>query len=259
MRLTPRAVIIAAVLCICSGESHAALVNIALDVDSATSTGNTPGPLGPTQAGFHSWNISNFHSQPLSTGTFTSQGVTFELLALQPPRSSNFLFDSVTHGSRHRWVEGGGGGPYNDVLADFAFAEGRPGTSLVLRITGLPVGTYRVQSWHYDAFTRAINTLMQIEVGNKQGDVPGAGALLAVDHFPLSETPQSFFIEVTSPAQVKEIVFRNDNGPAEFTDVYRTRLNGFTLTSVPEPGATAPLLCVLSLLKRRQTSPRSKV
>lgn len=251
---SPRAALaIVLPLFLSGGFLLAAPINIAIDLESNRPFGSM-GQLSPTQPGFQAWNISHFDDQSFSTGPFNTGGVTFELLAGAP--SPMFGFDMIFHGSRNRQSSdgGGGGGPSNDLLNDFAFAEGARQSLLALTISGLPVGDYRMTSWHYDSLVLGDPpNLMQIEVGNL-GATPGVGGSVVVDNLSLSELPQTFSFEVTAPAQVKHIVFRNDNPDTGRTGDYRTRLNGFVLASVPEPGAAALLapLAAACLRARRR-------
>ncbi|HEX6962975.1 MAG TPA: hypothetical protein VF175_13985, partial [Lacipirellula sp.] len=137
-----------------------------------------------------------------------------------------------------------------------AFADGRSRGFLALNMFGLPVGQYRMTTWHYDSLVLGDGpNLMQIEVGDL-GATPGFGGSVVVDNFPLSESPQTFTFDVTAPDQIKHIVFRNDNPDTGRTGDYRTRLNGFVLASVPEPSAAALLvpLAAATLRARRRRS-----
>ena len=216
---------------VCSAPALAA-VNFAVDIDSTRlSSSDTSGAL-VTQEGFTSWNLTN-----VATGgnTLLLDGVTFEIFGL-----------AAANQSRVR-TAGGGGGPYDALLADFVYNEGGSGRAVGLRITGLPVGTFSMQSWHYDATTLTSENFIQIEVRNQ-----GGSATILVDNRPFSTEAAAFSFDVTEAGQVKEIIFREDDAATatDPTDSNRARLNGFTL--VPEPASLTLLLLAASLSRRRR-------
>jgi hypothetical protein len=223
---------VAAVIALAFGGSAFAAVNFAVDIDSTRlSSSDTSGTLA-TQAGFTSWDLTN-----VATGgnLLVLDGVTFEIFGL-----------AAANQSRVR-TAGGGGGPYDALLADFVYNESAAGRAVGLRITGLPVGTYSMQSWHYDASTLTSENFIQIEVRNQ-----GGSATILVDNRPFSTEAASFSFDVTEAGQVKEIIFREDDAATatDPTDSNRARLNGFTL--VPEPASLTLLLLAASLSRRRR-------
>lgn len=240
-------------------EPSGAPINIAVDFDSTNSCLCEDPSSGPvlTQPGFLSWNASWSFNSVWRTTQFLTDGLDFELQAFRPGPSG---VGPPNLGNRIRG--GNAGAPIQDLLRDFVFVEGSEGNFLYLTVSGLPVGTYRMKTWHIDSFVGLSDT-MQIEVGDKQGDMIAAATTVVADHFPLGTSPQVFEFQVTSPNTIKEIVFRNDDTPPfpGFPLAYRTRLNGFTLVRVPEPSAALLLLTALSLLSlgrhRQETDGRT--
>jgi hypothetical protein len=202
----------------------AAPISIAIDIDSTRISGSdTSGPL-VTQPGFVSWNLTNVGT---AGSTIVEQATTFEIFGL-----------AAANQSRVR-PAGGDGTANDDLTQDFVFNDG--GSRAVgLRISGLDVGTYSMQSWHFDSGVGNEN-FIQVEVRN-MGDASGPPI---VDMLPFGPTPASFQFQVTAAGQVKEIIFREDDAPTatDSGDQNRARLNGFTLVTVPEP-ATAILLAM---------------
>jgi hypothetical protein len=222
-------------------------INIAVDFDSSVglSAIGVGGSIA-TQPGFLSWNANWAFNYPASgpltadlKTQFFAQGVEFGLQAFRPGPSGletpNFL------GSRDRPTFQG---QPDDLLRDFVFAEGAEGTFLHLTMSGLPAGTYRMTTWHYDSFfgSTAPAATMQIEVGDKQAGAIAAATTVVVDNFPLGTSPQVFEFQVDSSNSVKEIVFRSDN------QFHRARLNGFALVRIPEPCTCLLLLAGVPLL-----------
>lgn len=215
---------------------------LAVDFDSTNACFCNEPSTGPvlTQTDFRSWNTSWAFNSPTWTGArflstqFLTEGVEFELQAFRPGpaglEAPNYL------GSR---IRPGGQGDPEYLLRDFVFAEGTEGTFLYLTISGLPVGSYRMTTWHYDRLEPGI--AMQIEVGDKQGSMIAAATDIVVDQFLLGTSPQMFEFQVESSDIIKEIVFRSDNSR------FRTRLNGFTLVRIPEPPCWLHLLAMMSL------------
>jgi len=141
-------------------------------------------------------------------------GVTFEIFGLNAANQSRIRLTGTPP------VPNGGGGPLNDLLADFVFNEGAEGRAIGLRISGLPVGTHSVQSWHSD---QTINPqeATQVEIRNQgQAQDPSQVVLTGV---PWGATPAEFLLEVRQPSEVKEIIFR------ESSTGNRARLSGFRL------------------------------
>lgn len=188
------------------GPEHASAIDIAIDIDSTrTSATDTSGAIN-TQSGFTSWNLTNVGT---SGSTINVSGITFEIFGLADVNQS-------------RVRPSGNGTGFNSVTTDFVFNQGGGG-GVGLRITGLSVGTYDMQSWHFDSTLDNSNEFVQIEVRNQGQTSPPP----LVDAFAFANSPASFQVPVTAAGQVKEIVFREDSANN------RTRLNGFTLTSPP--------------------------
>ncbi|HOW73706.1 MAG TPA: PEP-CTERM sorting domain-containing protein [Phycisphaerae bacterium] len=208
----------------CSGAALAAGIHVAVDIDSARRSGSDTSGTFVTQSGFTSWDMTTFVRTPDPSLTFGD--VKLELFGF-----------SADNQSRGR-ANGGGGGSYDALLADFVYNEGASGRAVALRITGLDVGTYAMQSWHYDSEVSGENYI-QIEARNR-GD--SSSTVILVDQRPFGEEPASFTFDVTAVGQVKEIVFREDDlaTVTDPTDSNRARLNGFTLT--PEPSSLILLL-----------------
>lgn len=211
-----------------------AAVNIAVDIDSTRLSGSNTSGTFTTQTGFTSWDLTNVGT---SGSTLTLDGVTFEIFGL-----------AAANQSRVR-TSGGGGGACDALLADFVYNEGASGRGIGLRITGLSVGTYAMQSWHYDSGIGGDN-FIQVEVRN-QGDATWP---TVISQRPFGLDPASFTFEVTQAGQVKEIVFREADAPTETdpTDSNRARLNGFTLTPEPVSLALVLLAAGVSSIRRRR-------
>jgi hypothetical protein len=211
---------------------QAASIQIKVDLDTnRTSSPNpdTPAAAGSppyhTQSDFISWDVTNIGT---SSTVNTIDGVGFQLFGMSAARNV-----------RGRSV--GSGGAYDKLTRDFVFNEGADNRGIGLRISGLDVGTYSMRSWHYDstASVLASQNLMLVDVRNQ-----GSSTILdtPVQDFLFSGSPVFFKFEVTAPGQVKELIFREDGAvppppdpiPASY---YRARLNGFVLTSVPEPSS----------------------
>ncbi|MCC7475816.1 MAG: hypothetical protein IT425_10495 [Pirellulales bacterium] len=226
MRLT-YCILTLGMACLCASRATASMISIAMDLDTTrTSSSNTGGTIS-TQPGFVSWNVTTLGT---SGTTKTEQGVTFELFGFAGSNQS-------------RLRSAGDGGVYNAITTDFVYNEGGSNRAIGLRITGLPVGNYDMQSWHYDSsFPPATNDdFIQIEVRN-QGEASDPPNQTVVDAFEFSGLPASFVVPVTAAGQVKEIIFREDSA------TNRARLNGFTLTTgVPEVSASV-LLAVYGVI-----------
>jgi hypothetical protein len=196
-------------------------LDIKVDIDSRRTSGSDTSESISTQSGYTSWDLTNV----LANGsTITVDGVTFEIFGL-----------AAANQSRNRGATGGGGGPLNNALTDLVFNEGVAGRFVGLRISNLPLGIYAMQSWHYDSFSTVISTenFTQVEV-QTQG-VSGSTVTYA-DNVPFSTTAIPFLVHVTSPGEVKEIIFREDDVPTatDPVDQNRARLNAFTLLSPVE-------------------------
>lgn len=209
------------------GHTFAGPVNIAVDLDSTYALpSNGPSPLAvQTQPGFTSWDITYID---FAGATKSIDGVTFTIFGLP----------GLMH-SRYRNASTSADVPGDLLLRDFVFNEAEENCYIGLRITGLDVGTYAMNSWHYDGFSfvlQAGNTnFIQIETRNQGQPSPPP----VVDNFAFQMAPASFQFSVDAPGQVKEIIFREDSLKNA------TRLNGFTLTTIPEP--TTAWLTTLSL------------
>jgi hypothetical protein len=138
-------------------------------------------------------------------------GITFEIFGLGAANQS-------------RIRTSGDGSSFDALTTDFVYNDGAS-AGVGLRITGLPIGNYNMQSWHYDSTLTNANEFVQVEVRNQGQPSPPP----VVDNFAFSNSPASFQIPVTASGQVKEVVFREDSANN------RARLNGFTLVSPAPP------------------------
>ena len=229
--------VLASLVCVpcVASPAAAAVVDIAVDIDSTRlSATDVGGPLN-TQPGFVSWALTDF-TVTATEPSISEQGVTLRLFGL-----GNNL-------SRVR-AAGGDGTGNDDLTQDFVYNEGAAGRGIGLRISGLDVGEYAMQSWHFDQVVMNVENFIQVEVRD-----PGQASTILVDRLPFGSTPASFSFAVTEPGQVKEIVFREDDAPTETdaVDQNRARLNGFTLTNVPEPGWASMLAAVAAGLAVRR-------
>ena len=199
-------------------ESRAAV--IMLDVDSTQGGGALT-----TQEGFTSYNAGAGPAGSPPEGSITVDGVTL-------------TFFGGLDGSRHRAT--GGGGAYDSLLRDFMFNDGA-GAGVGLRLEGLPLGTYDVQSFHFDGGAGITGTI-QVEVRN-----PGGVSTILADAVPFSTEPIAYQVTVDEEGEVLELVFREDD------DLNRSRLNGIMIQPVPEPGAAGALaLGTMALSLRRR-------
>lgn len=205
-------VLIMALLSLGLARSASAVV-IMVDVDSTN--GDTP---LTTQPGFTSYDAGSGAGGAMAERTITVDGV-------------DITFFGGIDGSRQR-ATGGGGGEYDALLRDFVFNDGA-GAAIALRLVGLPLGTYDVGSFHYDSLGGTPG-MTQVEVRN-QG-VAGSTIILA-DEVPFSTEPIRYQITVDEEGEVLELVFRDDDPVNN-----RSRLNGFTIQTVPEPAAAGTLL-----------------
>jgi hypothetical protein len=210
----------------CATTARAAPIQIKVDLDTnrTNSTTGTGSPPLHTQSGFTSWDVTTIGT---SSTVNTLDGIGFQLFGL-----------SASNNTRGRAF--GSGGAYENLTRDFVYNEGADNRGIGLRISGLDVGTYSMRSWHYDstASVLASQNLMLVDVRNQGGAVYDT----PVQDFLFSGLPVFFKFEVTAPGQVKELIFREDGSvlpppdpiPASY---YRARLNGFVVTSVPEPSS----------------------
>src|SRR5688572_1945705 len=204
------------------GAASASAVTIRVDVDSTYN--NVAGTTNPivTQPGFTSYDAGSGAGGATAERSIDIDGVTI-------------TFFGGIDGSRQRNddVGGGGGGEYDALLRDFVFNDGN-GAAVALRLTNLPLGTYDVQSWHYDALAGTPG-MTQVEVRN-QGV---ANAVILANEVPFSPEPIRYQITVDQEGEVLELVFRDDDAS---TTTGRSRLNGFTIETVPEPTTAGVLL-----------------
>lgn len=221
-----------------AGHSFAGPVNIAVDIDSTLvrpGTGPTP-PAVQTQPGFTSWDCTSIG---VPGATKSINGVTFTLFGF-----------STSFQSRYRNAYLLTDIPGDFLLRDFVFNESEENCFIGLRISGLDVGTYAMQSWHYDGLSHVLeegNTnFIQIEVRNQGEPSPPP----VVDNFVFRMAPATFQFSIDAPGQVKEIIFREDSAHNA------TRLNGFTLVTIPEPTTACltsiALGCVAQITRRRR-------
>lgn len=190
---------------------------IMLDIDSTQG-----GTSLITQEGFSSYDATQTTN---GEGSIDVDGVTV-------------TFFGGLGGSRNR-ATGGGGGTYDALLRDFLFKDGA-GAGVGVRLTGLPLGTYDVQSFHFDSGAGITGTI-QAEVRN-----PGGASTIVADAVPFSTEPVSYQITVDDEGEVIELIFREDD------DLNRSRLNGLIIQPVPEPGAAVMTLAVAGLVMRRR-------
>jgi hypothetical protein len=217
-----RAVWLLTPFCLATCISGSALaLNIKVDLDSTRISGtDDSGPI-VTQSGFTSWDLT----EVLTAGsTITVNGVMFEIFGLNAANQSRVRLAGG--------IPNGGGGAENDLLADFVFNEGADGRAVGLRISGLPVGTYAMQSWHNDFGVTAAEAT-QIEVRNQGQAADPSHVLLAPR--PWSISPIEFPLEISTPGQVREVIFREGSG------TNRARLNAFTISDEVPPAPIVEL------------------
>ena len=222
-------IVLAGLLALCVGRSASAVV-IRLDVDSTYN--NVAGTTNPivTQPGFTSYDAGSGAGGVTAERSIDVDGVTI-------------TFFGGIDGSRQRNddVGGGGGGEYDALLRDFVFNDGS-GAAVALRLANLPLGTYDVSSWHYDALAGTPG-MTQVEVRN-QG-VPNT--VILADAVPFSPDPIRYQITVDEEGEVLELVFRDDDPVNN-----RSRLNGIVIETVPEPTAAGILLVGMAALSLRR-------
>jgi hypothetical protein len=217
-------------------RSHSAPINISVDLDTNRTSGTVTGsPPFNTQTGFTSWDVTNVGT----AGTMiTIDGTTFELFGLAAANQS-------------RGRDTGSGDAFDNLTRDFVFNEGASGRAVGLRVTGLDVGAYEMQSWHFDSVVMNVENFIQVETRD-QG-VAGS-TITHVDMRPFGPTPANFQFNVTAAGQVKEIIFREDDiaTATDATDQNRARLNGFTIRTIPEPGSLALVMaaCMAACFRR---------
>jgi hypothetical protein len=232
--------------------SVAAPIDVAVDLDSRNNLGtfNPSLPL-TTQPGFSSWELMS------ALIPHNEQGVSFLLFPwetgggtpLAGTRTRNLLSPGT----------GGGGGANDALLTDFVFADvppsllnnprTNPAAGLRLLISGLEPGRYRMTSWHFDSGVVASANRIRIEIGNRMESKD-----VAIPTFPLGTAPATYLFDVTALGQQKEIDFLvtlegNRDDPFFLA---RSRLNGFTLASVPEPASFVMITIVLPALVNRR-------
>ncbi len=217
-----------AMVCGMAGTALASPFSASVDLDTTRLSGsNISGPLS-TQPGFTSWNVTTLAT---SGNTLSLDGVTFELFGFSAANQSRFR------------TAGGGGGLYDALLTDLVYNEGGQLRAIGLRISGLELGMYEMSSWHYDSDPSVTSTenWMKIEVRN-QNDTPST--VIVASKQPFGTEPVSFSFNVTALGQVKEIIFREDDDTLGIDpiDQNRSRLNGFTISYVPEPSSLSLLL-----------------
>lgn len=122
--------------------------------------------------------------------TITVDGVTFEIFGLNAANQNRIRLAAGT--------PNGGGGAFNDLLADHLFNEGAEGRAIGLQITGLPVGTHAVQSWHFDAGVGTPEAI-QVEIRNV-GEATDPSQIL-LSGVTWSQSPIEFLLDVRTPGQ----------------------------------------------------------
>lgn len=185
-------------------------LDIAIDIDSTRLSGTDISGEIVTQPGFLSWDMTNVGT---SSDPLTVDGVTFQIFGLQGANQSRVRAAADPPGESE------------SLLRDFVFNEGANGRAVGLRISGLPVGAYAIESWHYDSVLITEEST-QIEIRN-QGGSPYNGPDFPT--FPFGTSPGFLRFDVESDGLVKEIIYR------EASDTNRARLNAFRLQAVPEP------------------------
>lgn len=215
----------------------AAAVVIQVDVDSTYNNTEPPNPI-TTQPGFTSYDAGSGAGGATAQRTITVDGV-------------DITFFGGIDGSRHRdEVDvpsgGGGGGAYDALLRDFVYNDGN-GAAVALRLVNLPLGTYDVTSWHWDSLPGTPG-MTQVEVRN-QG--VASSTIILANEVPFSQEPIRYQITVDQEGEVLELIFRDDDAS---TTSGRSRLNGFTIETVPEPTAAGTLLIAagVCLTRRRR-------
>ena len=231
LRILPAALVLLGLV-----QSASAVV-IMVDVDSThNETGQPANPI-ITQPGFTSYDAGSGAGGVTAERSMVVDGVTID-------------FFGGIDGSRHRDETdvpsgGGGGGEYDALLRDFVFNDGN-GAAVAIRLTGLPLGTYDVTSWHWDSLPGTPG-VTQVEVRNPGG---AASRIILADEVPFSQDPIRYQITVDQEGEVLELVFRDDDA---ITTSGRSRLNGFIIETVPEPTSAAVMgMGALALCLRRR-------
>jgi hypothetical protein len=167
-------------------------------------------------------------------------------------------------------VQGGGNGAvYQDYTGEMADVSGISGdlleervrvvqADLNLTLTNLSAGTYTFTGFHHDAGATQSSLPFDIFVNEGSGERLAYGAVLASTGFtPTSISTTSFDIFSSG----SPISIRFDGGGAGL-NLINPVLNGFTVTSVPEPSAMtlAALVITTTFTTRsiRRRKPRSQ-
>jgi hypothetical protein len=109
----------------------------------------------------------------------------------------------------------------DEMLKDFAFVDG-DGRALTLEISGLPAGSYAIESWHFDA---SFNGAIRVEF-NRLGQT----AQILVANHPFSTAPATYVISVDGTSTY-QLSFRENDANN------RSRLNGLRLRPAANPAA----------------------
>ena len=220
-----------------------ATVGIAIDVDSRDPLGGPVPAEVVTQAKFVSWDLTGVEN--VGSTSLTEQGVTFTLLSWSSLSGGYPLFSRI----RTSFDGGGGGGEFNELLTDFAWFDttnppepDRPGfprrdSGLLLVIEGLDPGEYRMTSWHFDSLVFEAEQHIRIAIGNQSEPSDDL-----IESFRLGTSAASYDFDVSNVGQVIGLYYLITVETKDFP-FFRSRFNGFTLVSVPEP---APFLLMLS-------------
>lgn len=194
-----------------SVTSPCSAIDIKVDIDSMRTNATTAATPFVTQPGFTSWDLTNV-GNTVGSNVMTIDGITFEIFGF--PTSAT---DPAVGINQSRIRTTGGGGPYNDLLADFVYNEGAGNRAVGLRMTDLPVGLYHMYSWHYDGINATDATRVEVR------DQGVGGSAINLTSSLWSQHPIPVVIEVVNTMPPKEMIYR------EFSTANRARLNGFTI------------------------------
>lgn len=164
----------------------------------------------PTSAGAQAGSV-DIDIDLNAAGTLTSPGFT----GLTAVNGASITIDGVAMklfgvaGNRFR------SGPGSALQSDFGFVDGY-NASMGVRFSGLPVGKYKIESWHYDYGHPGAVDLEWRRVG-------GSSKVMTTNRT-FQTSPAIYTVEVTKPGDYEFVV----HAGGAFN---RARLNGFRLTS----------------------------